>query len=127
MYQSLEVFRTAGAMAAHATARQSVISRNMANADTPGYRRLDIAPFSDLADIGRLAQVATRPGHMNGQVAGQGDTLRQVPLGEAAPNGNGVSLEDEMRAAVAVKMEHDRALAIYRSAMTILRSSLGRR
>ena len=42
------------------------------------------------------------------------------------PNGNGVSLEEEMLKSVEVKRQHDRALAIYKSSMNILRTSLGR-
>ena len=42
------------------------------------------------------------------------------------PNGNSVSLETEMVDAVAAKRQSDRALAIYRSGLTILRASIGR-
>ena len=45
MFENLQIFRMAHAMAAHAGARQTVVARNMANADTPGYTAQDIAPF----------------------------------------------------------------------------------
>ncbi len=47
--------------------------------------------------------------------------------GERDPNGNSVSLETEMLNAVSAKRQHDRALAIYKSSLTVLRASLGRR
>ena len=37
-----------------------------------------------------------------------------------------VSIEEEMLKAVEVTRQHDRALAIYKSSLSILRSSLGR-
>ena len=42
MYESLDIFRTAAAMARHAGARQTVVAENIANADTPGYAGRDI-------------------------------------------------------------------------------------
>jgi flagellar basal-body rod protein FlgB len=44
-----------------------------------------------------------------------------------SPNGNGVSLEQEMVKSVDARRQHDQALAIYKSALTIMRSTLGRR
>jgi flagellar basal-body rod protein FlgB len=45
---------------------------------------------------------------------------------EQSPNGNSVSLEEEMVAAVDASREHNRALAVYRHGMTVLRTALGR-
>ena len=54
-------------------------------------------------------------------------TERPVPVdSEPSPNGNSVSVEEEMLAAVEVQREHSQALAIYRHAMGIIRTSLGR-
>ena len=47
--------------------------------------------------------------------------------GPVSPNGNSVSLEEEMVRAAEVKSSHDRSLTIYRSGLDLLRSSLGRR
>lgn len=126
MYQSLELFQTAGAMARHAGARQAVVTRNIANADTPGYRAQEIAPFRDVYGSDQTSAMRkTRPGHL------APDTppfaARPVAVqGEPSPNGNSVSLEEELLASVAVAREHSRALAIYRHGMTILRTTLGR-
>ena len=46
MFQGLNVFKIAHAMATHAGQRQAVIAQNVANADTPGYAAQDIQPFS---------------------------------------------------------------------------------
>ncbi|MGH1423089.1 MAG: FlgB family protein [Pseudooceanicola sp.] len=127
MFKSLEVFQTASAMAAHAGKRQAVIARNIANADTPGFRANDIASFATVWKPGKEAMRATRSEHLHGVFANQ--MPRAVPTngGNVSPNGNSVSLEEEMVKAADTDRQHQRALAIYRSALTVLRSSLGRR
>lgn len=128
MFSDLNVFKTAYAMATHAGHRQAIIARNMANADTPGYRPRDIQAFQTTFENAGLKteMTATRPAHLNG--GGTGDQLWAELVSDAAgdPNGNGVSLEQEMLKAVEVKRQHDRALAIYRSSIGILRTSVGR-
>lgn len=126
MYQSLELFQTAGDMARHAGARQAVVTRNIAHADTPGYRAQQIAPFQDVyGTTPATTSQRTRPGHLTTgamQTAGRPFAASSEP----SPNGNTVSLEDELLASVAVAREHSRALAIYRHGMTVLRTALGR-
>ncbi len=127
MFYDLNVFKTAYAMATHAGQRQAVIARNMANADTPGYQPRDIEAFQTaFENTGSGAEMtATRQGHLNGGMSGQNwAEYTAEPKGD--PNGNGVSLEEEMLKAVDVKRQHDRALTIYKSSMGILRTSLGR-
>ncbi len=127
MFYDLNVFKTAHAMATHAGQRQAVIARNMANADTPGYQPRDLEAFQKALEMtGRgAAMTATRAGHLNGNNASQPWAEYDVaPSGD--PNGNGVSVEEEMFKAVEVKRQHDRALTIYKSSMNILRTSLGR-
>jgi flagellar basal-body rod protein FlgB len=131
MFENLEILRQAQAMASHAGARQSSIARNIANADTPGYRPTDIAPFAEAyheAGDG-LALRQTRPGHIG--PGGSGTALdevlaRPVP-GATSPNGNGVSIETEMMKAAEVRQQHEMALSIYQNALGVLRTSLGRR
>ncbi|HEY9038379.1 MAG TPA: FlgB family protein [Roseovarius sp.] len=115
-------------MAQHAGARQSVLARNLANADTPGYKARDIAPFAQTYEGGSgFAPRATRPGHVSESAGGYAVEMRDAADGETDPNGNSVSLEQEMLKSVDVKRQHDRSLAIYKSALTVLRSATGRR
>ncbi|WP_170565127.1 FlgB family protein [Ruegeria atlantica] len=127
MFYDLNVFKSAYAMATHAGQRQAVIARNMANADTPGYQPRDIEAFQKaFENSGReVAMTATRAGHLNGFSSPKPwAEFETTPSGD--PNGNGVSVEEEMLKGVEAKRQHDRALAIYKSSMNILRSSLGR-
>lgn len=129
MFEKLEIFRMAHAMSVHAGARQSVVAQNMANADTPGYAARDVRPFKEIIESGDAGFVprATRPGHLNATSLPFEIGIAERPGAEADPNGNSVSLETEMMAAVDVKRQHDRALAIYKSSLTVLRSAVGRR
>lgn len=127
MFRSLELFRMASAMASHAGLRQGVIAANMANADTPGYRARDIAPFAEVyRPEGAVRMQATRPGHLFGGGEAAGPNIRYADSADASPNGNTVALEDQMLRGVETRRQHDRALAIYRSGLTVLRTSLGR-
>lgn len=129
MFTDLNVFQLAHAMATHAGKRQTVVARNVANADTPGYKARDLEPFSAALTRGarEFAPRSTRAGHLAGS-AGAVLPWAEVTAQTAGadPNGNTVSVEEEMMKAVEVKRQHDRALAIYKSSLTILRTSLGR-
>ncbi|MEE4189556.1 MAG: FlgB family protein [Roseobacter sp.] len=131
MFKNLEVFKMSHAMAIHAGQKQAVTAQNVANSDTPGYQARDIAPFSDAygADgqaLGMLNQRATRSAHLNGSMAGQTEDSFVDPNGIGSPNGNTVSLENEMLKSLDAKRQHDRAMAIYKSSLGILRSTLAR-
>lgn len=128
MYKNIEVFRVSHAMATHAGSRQAVIARNMANSDTPGYVARDLVPFQAVFETGSgsMIQKSTRTAHLNGSDrAGSYATVARDGV-IADPNGNTVSVETEMAHAVNVKRQHDRAVAIYKSALGIMRSALGR-
>ncbi len=128
MFEKLEVTRMAQALAAHAGARQGAIAQNIAQADTPGYRARDFAPFEETYRAGNRpdALFATRPGHIRDRDVTSEPVLREL-RGAASPNGNTVSLEAEMVRAVEARQQHDMALSIYRSVSDIVRTSLGRR
>lgn len=124
MFANLDVFGTAMSMARHAGQKQALSAQNIANADTPGYAARELPDFATAVNSRMTAPRATRDGHLFGTRDAQiTETVRR----EAAdPNGNTVSLELEMIEAVNAKRQHDRAMAIYRNAMTVLRASIAR-
>ncbi|MEM7710129.1 MAG: flagellar basal body protein [Pseudomonadota bacterium] len=113
----------AASAARHAAARQAVISTNVVNADTPGFRAMDVEPFSP--DIGAMTMRRTHPGHLG---AGDG-VVRQTPIQGIAddPNGNGVTLEDQILRGIEAQRAHNRAVTVYSNALDMLRAGLGRR
>ena len=127
MFDKLEIFRMAQGLALHASARTAAIAENIANADTPGYRAHDLRSFADTFEVGgQPAMRATRNGHLGGGSGARfdADEQRVERPGAMSPSGNNVSLETEMMQAVQAKGAHDRALAIYKSALTIMRTSI---
>jgi flagellar basal-body rod protein FlgB len=128
MFEKLQIFQMAHAMARHAGARQSVLARNIANADTPGYAARDVAPFAETyGGTAGFAARTTRAGHISESAGGYAVEARRQDAGQSDPNGNSVALEQEMLKAVDAKRQHDRALAIYKSSLTVLRAATGRR
>jgi flagellar basal-body rod protein FlgB len=77
--------------------RQSTIASNIANANTPGYKALDVEPFEKALDATRLAMGATQPGHLTdtaSQSAAVG--VRKSETWETMHSGNNVSIEQEL-------------------------------
>jgi flagellar basal-body rod protein FlgB len=126
MFEKLELTRMAQAMAAHAGSRMGVIAKNIAHADTPGFKAQDIADFGSVWEDSGSSMRATRPGHF----ATPQQMAAATPFdsgGSEAPNGNSVSLEKEMVKSVEARQEHEMALAIYRTTSEVIRASLGRK
>ncbi|MGC8201115.1 FlgB family protein [Aliiroseovarius sp. PTFE2010] len=127
MYEKLDILAMARGLAAHSEARQNAIAQNVANADTPNYRARDVASFQETFQATNHTQLrATRAGHL--QATGSTAVSPRIidEPGPSTPNGNTVSLETEMLKSADVKSAHDRALAVYRSSMNILRTTIGR-
>jgi flagellar basal-body rod protein FlgB len=77
--------------------RQATIAGNIANANTPGYKAIDVAPFAAAMEQTRLAMAATRPAHMTTA----GETIPAAAVGAEQPweithSGNSVTLEQEL-------------------------------
>lgn len=128
MFDNLEVLQMSQAMARHAGARQAIAARNLAHADTPGYKARDLVAFPQLV-LQQQAQFglrATRDNHLSGARAEGAAAPVEDPGAISDPNGNSISLETEMLRAVDIRRQHDKALAVYRASLNILRSSLGR-
>lgn len=127
MFEKLEIFQMAQATASHASLRQNAINQNIANADTPGFRARDVEPFATRYQAETATPLkSTRATHLNLDRSLRAELRERTDPDEMSPDGNTVSLEDEMVRAVEVKRQHDLALGIYKSALNVMRTSLGR-
>lgn len=131
MFKNLDIFRMSFAMATHAGQKQAVAAQNLANSDTPDYKARDIAEFAQTYQAGEsltdtAGLRATRDRHLNGTAPGEIAETFVDKTAVASPNGNTVSLETEMLRSLDAKRAHDRALAIYKSSITVLRATLSR-
>ena len=129
MFEKLEIFKMAIGLASHSAERQTAIARNVAQADTPGYRATDIASFSDTYDSGNsgFQMRVTRAQHSDFPSGSVIDFKTFETNDPISPNGKSVSLETEMVKASETRYQHELALSIYSSSLNILRTSLGRR
>ena len=127
MFDRIETLRMATGLTAHAAERQKLIAQNVANADTPGFRSRDLGRFAETYKSGVATELrATRPGHASG-ISWGGSARVQDTGSEPSPNGNTVSIEDEMVRIAQAKREFDMSLAVTRSSLSMIRTSLGRR
>ncbi len=78
-----------------AALRQEAIASNIANAETPGYRRLDVA-----TDFAEQLKARTRTGELGrGEAESLKPTLAQDPFARTIrPDGNSVEIEKELLA-----------------------------
>lgn len=77
--------------------RQSAIAGNIANANTPGYKAVDTAPFESELNSFQLTMTATHTGHMSPEAGGPPVAdVREEGSWEIVHSGNSVSLEQEM-------------------------------
>ena len=125
MFEKLALTKMAQSLAAHSGARMAVIAKNVAHADTPGYKAQDLASFGAAFAAENSSMRATRPGHLGSSSSDMALVAERAP-GREAPNGNTVSLEGEMVKSVEARQAHEMALAVYRATSDVVRASLGR-
>jgi flagellar basal-body rod protein FlgB len=106
-------------------ARQAVLSENVANAATPNFRAHDLAA-PELSNR-TAGPVRTDAGHMtlaSSQGLGRSNAVDGF---ERTPDGNTVTLEEQMMKAAQNQMDHQMAAMLYQKSLGLLRTALGRR
>ncbi len=124
MMEDVNILKLASAMARHAAARHNVLSENIANADTVNYKAKDIEPFAEAYARSSRHAAMSGDGGLSQTSAWRFETV--TTPGVASPNGNTVSIEDQMMRSIEAQQDHQAATAIYRKAMNIMRMTLGR-
>ncbi len=127
MINNLSLLRLAGSLSSHTAYRHNVIAENIANSDTPGYKARDVSDFSKSIEPRFSEDLrTTRARHMVSSDVRA--TLKSYPdsFQTTSPNGNSVSIETEMLRMAVNRQDFDRALTTYKSALSILRTSVGR-
>lgn len=128
MFENLQIMQMAQDSARHAGRRQALSAMNVANADTPGYRAMDVTDFAQSYRSASTSLQATRPGHITGADAAGRLRFREIEAsGQTSPNGNSVSLEEELMRSVQAERQHKRAVTIYQHGLTVLKSTIGAR
>jgi len=103
--------------------RQTVLASNVANVDTPGYRARDVTPFDAVMARSTLSPSVTNAEHMTGTIAA-GVAVRAV-TGERAPDGNAVTLDQQMQELADTDDAHALTAGLYRSWLGMFRTAIG--
>ena len=115
MFGNIDFLTQTSAMARHAQKRHETIAENLAHADTPDYKARDLPSF-DFEAVQRAFE---------GHDVDLRRMMSPVPIedAQASPNGNTVSVEDQLGRAADAQAQHQTALAVYRKAIDLLRIS----
>ncbi len=115
------------------SARQEVLSQNVANASTPRYEAQDL----EALDFGKIlrAQDSGNTGHAqhashfgrSGSMS-KSEEIREIasPGTETSPDGNSVVLEEQMLKVTETQARYQAAINMYQKSAGMLRMALGR-
>lgn len=127
----LSIFKMMGDKMAWDSQRQAVLSQNIANADTPGYQAQDLAPYdfkAALRDAPQLQMLTSDPGHLGNGESGRSpfhSGVERTPY-ETKPDGNAVSLEDQLNRMGQNNIDFQAVTNLLRSQIGMLKTALGR-
>lgn len=95
--QPIQLFDLASQQARWLATRQATVAQNISNANTPGYRALDVRSFADVLARVDLPMASTDSGHISTISAGAASPATK-PEGswEVTHTGNSVGLEQEL-------------------------------
>lgn len=105
--QDLAIFSVSSQRSRWLAARISVISNNIANADTPGFKASDVAAFDAAMETAARTTARTNPDHLSPAGASPGlfDIIARDG-GAQKHSGNTVNLEGEMMQLGEVRSQH---------------------
>lgn len=118
------LFRLAERRLSWVDQRQAVLAQNIANADTPGYRARDLAPFEASLAAQGLTLARTSSSHLQGSLASLPGN-RERGAGKA-PNGNTVSMEEQLGKVADTASTQELVTNLYRKYQSLFRTVLGR-
>jgi flagellar basal-body rod protein FlgB len=118
------IFELAERRLAWIDSRQRLLAQNIANADTPGWKPNDLGAFSADISQAQKALARTDPHHLP-PAGGHAPPVRKTG-GERAPDGNAVSLDDQLARLAETETAHDLASDLYKKYLGFFRLAIGR-
>ena len=115
--ENLSVLRLSSQLASYASQRHAVIADNIANADTPDYKAKDLVDFHDVFKAAQDRGEAILP------------AFNPVEKGDphaVSPNGNTVSLEEQMMKSAQTQNDHALALLMYRKSLSLVQMAVSK-
>jgi flagellar basal-body rod protein FlgB len=123
----IQLFELASQQAQWLTARQSVVSQNVANASTPGYRTRDLPPFDQVMTDSTMKMAATNVAHFDANNTTSDTAVnasRDSSAWETSYSGNSVSIEQELLKAGEVNRSYSLNTGVVRAFNQMLMNSL---
>lgn len=130
--QNIPLFKALGAKMDFLTQRQRIISENIANSDTPGFRPQDLKPVDFSATLKKVGggsgvtMVSTNPGHMPN--AGATVNVKEQKIKkpyEVAPAGNAVVMEEQVVNSNQTQMDYNLVASLYQKNIRLIKLALG--
>jgi flagellar basal-body rod protein FlgB len=136
--ENISLFKAIGAKMDFLNQRQKVISQNIANADTPGYRPQDLknADFSkvlgsllqqDNKTVSAVGLETTDPLHIPPpNEPPKGQEGKQKKVYEVAPVGNAVIMEEQLLSSNKTIADYNLMTSLYQKNVGMIKMALGR-
>jgi len=129
MFEDLTLFAMAQRQIDYLARRQSVLSENVANANTPEYKVKDLAPvsFKDLLAPPQDAvrAVSTNPMHISPDVTPvRFEEVNVQRPEESKPDGNQVLIEDQMQKIGDIKGDYELAVNLMMKHINMLKTAI---
>jgi flagellar basal-body rod protein FlgB len=110
--------------------RQQILAQNVANADTPNYRPLELAPPTFDGNLTRsgVALARTEPNHIASDASGEDSRFGQAGnlRYEVRPGGNAVTHEDEMMKVASNQMDFEAVAQLYTRSLALIKVAIDR-
>ncbi len=120
----------------HLAERQRVIAENIANSETPGFKAREVERPDFAAMLGVEAggaRVARPQVQITGAMASLGavqpiggQLILDKDISETKPDGNNVTLEDQLLKMGAIQADFAAATNIYRKQLSLLKTAIGK-
>jgi len=127
-YTSLPLFSLTQMKMRYLSERQSLLAQNIANVDTPGYKAQDVKTVDFAALVGGMGKLTpTSTGSMP-LLPMAPDHFKQInreQTAETHPNGNNVSLDEEMKNMSLTQSDYGDAVTLYHKNIMMFKTALG--
>lgn len=135
--QDIGLFNALGAKMDFLNQRQTIISQNIANSDTPGYRPKDLVEY-DFSSMLKASQggsgaknvtvATTNEQHLpNADKSFDPRARKTRDPYEVAPAGNSVIIEEQLMSAGRNTMDYNLMLNVYNKQVGMIKTALGTR
>jgi flagellar basal-body rod protein FlgB len=133
-FGKIPLFKAIGERLGFLEARQNVLSDNIANVDTPGFKPKDLKTesFGNLTEaaLQKLQPAVTDPHHILPASASTGSAAYPLETkggnSEETVNGNSVNLEDQLLKISETSFDHQTVLNLYHKQIGLLKTALDR-